>query len=165
MHIRLRTLLHGAPPINLDQIPFDATQPPGSRDRLTVIPCQRWWCSPAVELPRICLDCCNTKAPGSDRCRSCTRDQKRRDTERAEWITGLYEKRTDAAIADDLALVLRIDDTLECVYDMHADNRMTCYQCQTWSDGHAHHPITNEILTAEQWAAYTAARPGIYGRR
>lgn len=151
--------LHGTPLPSFEQIPFDPEPP-----RRAIPPMSRWWCVPAVELTRICVDCCNSKAPGLDRCRPCDNKLHEREAKRVAYIADLYDRRGQACIDGDLALALRIDDTLECVYDMHADGRMTCYQCQTWCD-HAHHPITNETMTPEQWDAYTAARPGIYGRR
>jgi hypothetical protein len=63
----------------------------------------------------------------------------------------------------DLAAALAADDAAED-RGMHADDRRTCWQCQSWAD-HAHHPATNARMTLDQWAAYTAARPAIYGPR
>jgi hypothetical protein len=143
------------------QIPYD---PADYRPRRSTPPMQRWWCEPAVKLTHICIECYNTKAPGEDRCHYHITEQRLREERRAAHIEDLYERRGQAFIDGDLATALQIDDTLECVYGMHGDERMTCYQCQSWF-GHAHHPITNEIMTSAEWDAYTAARPGIYGRR
>lgn len=63
----------------------------------------------------------------------------------------------------DLAAALAADDTAED-HGMHADDRVTCHQCQSWAD-HAHHPSTNTRITLDEWAAYKASRPAIYGNR
>lgn len=40
---------------------------------------------------------------------------------------------------------------------MHADDRVTCHQCQSWAD-HAHEPLSNRVITLEQYAEIVKRR-------
>lgn len=48
-----------------------------------------------------------------------------------------------------LSDALRRDDRAED-QGMHADDRETCFQCQSWAD-HAHHPSTNARITIAEY--------------
>ena len=50
---------------------------------------------------------------------------------------------------DDLAAALAADDAAEAS-GMHPNDRVTCWQDQSWAD-HAHNPITNERMTVAEF--------------
>lgn len=40
---------------------------------------------------------------------------------------------------------------------MHAEDRVTCYQCQRWAD-HAHHPHTNARTSRDEYWRFVRDR-------
>lgn len=52
----------------------------------------------------------------------------------------LLAYRVAAIKRKDLAAALKLDDDLED-HGMHADDRITCYSCQSWADDDHAHPL------------------------
>ncbi len=69
-----------------------------------------------------------------------------------EWLTA---RRDHAATRRDVASTLRLDDVLEEL-GMHADDRRTCWRCQSWAD-HAHDQLTGARITAQPAARASVA--------
>lgn len=64
-------------------------------------------------------------------------------------LLGLREK---AEQKRDLTEALRLDDQLEDL-GLPADDRLTCYSCQSWFD-HAHNPLTGRRMTWDEYRSY-----------
>ncbi|ORA60986.1 hypothetical protein [Mycobacteroides franklinii] len=64
----------------------------------------------------------------------------------------LLQRRETAEQKRDLAEALQLDDQLEDL-GLAADDRITCYSCQAWSD-HAHDPLTGRRMTWDEYRAY-----------
>lgn len=64
----------------------------------------------------------------------------------------LIRRRDSAQERRDLAEALRFDDQLEDL-GLAADDRITCYTCQSWCD-HAHHPLTGRRISVQDYRRY-----------
>jgi hypothetical protein len=88
--------------------------------------------------------------------------QIRRDQETATVAHRKFMKETNDHLRNlekslaELTAALTRDDAAED-RGMHGDDRLTCWQCQSWAD-HAHHPLSNRRMSLDEWSDYRAER-------